>query len=417
MKKLITFAMIGALTLSNFGNVPFISAEETADTVVVEINETTFPDARVRTAVEEKADTDHNGKLEQSEIAALKSLYLYPFKDAADYDYDDSEVPIAKEYYTLDDFKVDLKGIEYLTSLTDLTLHFGGGTDMTKDEQKHLTKVSSFDSIYALTSLKKLAIYNADIAQISCDKLPELEKLTLYDLDNVKSLKPVGKKLKSLCVEDADKLTTLDMAKASVLKTLAVQNNDSLAKITFAKKNAAITRIQYTGNKNLKKLNLNTLTNLKTLLLDDPALTTMTITKCKKLSTLTINKAKKLKALDLGKNKNLKNFSAFDIAKISAFDLRNNNKLDFLWLEGKNVKTFRLGKNKIAFLTIINTNLKNIDLGKVNKKTLKDLNIAYNKKLKKINVRSFKNLESVTASQYTKVIKLKKTFKKTVVIN
>ena len=35
MKKLITFAMIGALTLSNFGNVSCIKAEESADPVVV----------------------------------------------------------------------------------------------------------------------------------------------------------------------------------------------------------------------------------------------------------------------------------------------------------------------------------------------------------------------------------------------
>lgn len=410
MKKLITFAMIGALTLSNFGNVPFIKAEESADPVVVEINETTFPDARVRAAVEDKADTDHNGKLEQSEITALNYLYLYPFKDSDDYDGDDdNENPVKPEYYTPDDFKIDLKGIEYLTSLTDLTLNFGGGTDMTEGNVKHLTKVSNFDSVYSLTSLKKLAIYNADMSEVSFDKFPDLEKLTLYDLDCVKNMKITNGKLKSLWVEGGNALTALNLSKASALKTLVVQNNDSLSKITFAKKDAAITRIQYTGNKNLKKLNLNMLTNLKTLILDDPALTTVTITKCKKLSTLTINEAKKLKALDLGKNKNLKNFSAFDIAKISDFNLRKNNKLDFLWLEGKNVKTFRLGKNKITFLRINNTNLKNIDLSKVNKNTLKDLNISDNKKLKKINVRSFKNLESVTASKYTKVIKRKKT--------
>lgn len=406
MKKQMTFVMIGALTLSLLGGVPTTKAEETTDPVVVEINETTFPDARLRANVAAKADTDHDGKLKQLEIAAVKKFSWYPFKNSDDYD---EENETEKEQYTQNDFVVDLKGMEYFTSLTELTLLFNGGVDQTVGQKAHLTKVKNFDCVYSLNSLKKLSIYNADLTSISTDKFSSLEKLSLYELDQIKTLKVNSKTIKSLWVEDSALLKTLDLTKASVLKTLVVESNDSLNKISFAKKNPTITKLQYRGNKKIKKLNLNALVKLKTLSLSKSNITALSVDKCKKLSVLTLEQMTKLKTLDLRKNKKLKEFYSDRTKKISVFDLQKNNQLESIWIAGANVKQIRLGKNKISYFRVNDTKLKKMDLSKVNKKTLKEINLYSNKNLKKVDVRAFKNLKTIIVSKNTKVMKRKGT--------
>lgn len=406
MKRQVTFAMISALTLSLLGGVPTTEAEETTDPIVVEINETTFPDARLRANVTAKVDTDHDGKLKQSEIDAVKKFSWYPFKNSDDYDEESESV---KEQYTQNDFVVDLKGMEYFNSLNELSLLFHGGVDQTVGQKAHLTKVKNFDCLYSLNSLKKLSIYNADLTSISTVKFSSLEKLTLYELDQIKTLKINSKTIRSLWVEDSASLKTLDLTKASALKTLVVQSNDSLNKVSFAKKNPAITKLQYRGNKKIKKLNLNALANLKTLFLSESNIKALSVDQCKKLSVLQLEQMPKLKTLNLRKNKKLKEFYSDCTKKISVFDLQKNNQLETLWIAGANVKQIRLGKNKISYFRVNDTKLKKMDLSKVNKKTLKEINLFSNKNLKKVDVRDFKKLKTIIVSKNTKVMKRKGT--------
>ena len=154
-------------------------------------------------------------------------------------------------------------------------------------------------------------------------------------------------------------------------------------------------------------MNLNALVNLKTLSLSKSNITALSVDKCKKLSVLTLEQMTKLKTLDLRKNKKLKEFYSDRTKKISVFDLQKNNQLESIWIAGANVKQIRLGKNKISYFRVNDTKLKKMDLSKVNKKTLKEINLYSNKNLKKVDVRAFKNLKTIIVSKNTKVMKRK----------
>jgi hypothetical protein len=99
----------------------------------VTIDETTFPDEKFRSYVEENCDTDGNGVLSSEEISAVQTIDV-----SGDYEY---------EIY-------NLQGIEYFTNLMELNCRGNSLTTLDVSQNTNLTELEC--GINKLTKLKVL---------------------------------------------------------------------------------------------------------------------------------------------------------------------------------------------------------------------------------------------------------------------
>ena len=175
----------------------------------IAISEDNF-DARICTYLSENYDSDSDGYID--DVSSVTIIYI-----------NDSTTPVAS-----------LKGIEKLTSLTDLTIKYGTFTEADLTVRPNLTKVSLFRcgnltsvNVTGLSNLKELLIddcYNVDTIS-GINNLPALTdlaiengKITSLDLTTSPNLTYVS--------VPGNGLTTLNVAGLSNLVTLRCGRNN-----------------------------------------------------------------------------------------------------------------------------------------------------------------------------------------------
>jgi len=209
----------------------------------VRINSTNFPDEYFRDYVSDYCDSNGDGKLSSTEIAAVKEIDLM---------YEGCE---------------SLKGVEYFTALEVL--------DVTENE---------------LTSLD--VSKNVNLRDLGC-AINSLARLDLTKNTKLESLSCSGNQLTSLDVSNNTQLEWLE-CQYNFLTSLDVTNNTQLTDLCFTSneissidlsKCIALESLECGGNR-LTQLNVTKLTKLTWLDCSENKLTSLDVSKCTKLEYL-----------------------------------------------------------------------------------------------------------------------------------
>ena len=235
MKRILSLALCLVLCLTLLPAVPASAAGGVA------IDETNFPDETFRSYVSYRFDTNGDGKLSSTEIGAAKQIGM-------DYDLDRSKV-------------TSLKGIEYLTELTDLQIAYSQITEL--DLSKN-TKLSWLDcSSCALPSLDFSS--NTELRYLNCGA----DELTALDLSK-------NTELETLYIMYSG-LTRLDLSNNAKLKTISVRYS-GLTKLSLSKQ-TELSSLSCEGIA-LTKLDLSSNTKLTNLYLAGTELKSLDVSMC-----------------------------------------------------------------------------------------------------------------------------------------
>ena len=204
MKKKI-FAGLSALALVL--SMPFIPASVLAENTAsdVKINETNFPDETFRGFVK-KFDKNSNGILSDTEVAVVTNINL-------------SGQGISS-----------LKGIEYFTSLIELSCSENQLVSLDLSQNKLLEKLECYSNqltslnVRNDTNLKILYCYNNQLTSLNLRNNTNLEKLYCYSNQLVSLDVSQDTALKEL-VCSSNQLTSLDISKNTALFKLNCPGN------------------------------------------------------------------------------------------------------------------------------------------------------------------------------------------------
>jgi len=271
--------------------------------------------------------------------------------------------------------------------------------------------VDSYDDEYILTfqSLKGLEyFYNLESFNCCTDGVKKI------DLSS-------NKKIKSIIMEDATGLTSINIKECKDLKNVYLCSNDLKnldvshnVKLESLSVYGKIGSVNLSNNKKLKKLelinnNIKTIdlknnTALEELNLDVNPIVNLDISKNKNLYKLSVQNCK-LSSLNLSKNIKLRKiFCGDDIFKaysnydktynsIRNLDLSHNKKLLYLYCSDNKIEKLDLSHNKkLKVVYAERNNIKKINLR--NLRSVKEI-ILNNNKLKKISLSSCKNLKEL----------------------
>lgn len=315
----------------------------TLDKLVVDINETNFPDDTFRKYVKE-FDRDKNEKLSIGEIAKVTTLYA---------DGKNGKGAIKS-----------LKGIEYFSALeklycynTQITeldvskntalVHLScGDTPLLKlniSENKALeyldfadTKITEFD-ISKNLNLKVLGCANTEVKKIEVTTNLNLEQLHIRNT-----------RIDQLDVTNNKKLTHLDCAKTNIT-SLNVSNNPALIHL-------------YCDNLGIDKLKVINNPNLTVLWCHETNIKELDISKNTALVTLECYKTK-LQNLDVSKNTELTTLSCSQ-TPIKELDVTMLSKLEYLYTWATDIKYLDVSQNpNLVTLDTPRTNLGYLDWG------------------------------------------------------
>lgn len=413
MKKIVKVLLVLGFGVLLFGAPLTAGAASAAETGDVKIDAAGFPDNFFREYVAEKFDTNKDGILQRAEAEAVTGIKILRFQEMDDQN--DETGQTKPHYYTEDEYAFNFKGIEKFTNLSKLELWMSGG--LTKNNAKYVVRLSNVDSLYKLKNLKILKITNTDMTSLDCSLLPKLENLYVSSFKNLKKINFKGcGNLKKIQLEGCQTLKTLDVSPLKSLTTLCLADVN-VGKIKYGKKNKSIKTLDIGGvsgalklnGKNPTSLNLSKLAGLKKLYIQKmKKLKKLDLSHNKNLRLLTVDECNKLTKVAPVKNKKLEEVSVWNDKKLKTLDLSANAKLKSLSIQGMKVKTIRLNKkNKLSCFRYAEAKLKSFNVKNINTKTLKQLQLFGNK-LKKINVRKYKKLESLDVDKGVKVIGQKK---------
>ena len=215
------------------------------DRSVVEINENNFPDYELRQYYVTPYDTNKNGWLEESEIAAVDSIRT-------------------------GERVADLTGIEYFTEITWLRCNYG-------------SKLKSVD-ISKNTKLREIQIWGTGITSIDLSHNTELEEFTLKGRGDVTS--DVG--LSEIDFSHNPKLTSVNLDN-NFIKTLDFSHNPELEFLGAS-------------NNGLESVNISACTKLQKVYLDHNSLTSLDLSNKPNLDDVLIGKNEKLRDLKIAGN-------------------------------------------------------------------------------------------------------------------
>ena len=251
----------------------------------VEINETTFPDAKFRSFVKENLDKNKDNILDAGEIAAVKMIEA-------------NNMGIKS-----------LEGVGFFTALETLKCWDNEltGLDLSKN-----------------TALKDLQCSNSKLQSLDLSQNPNLTKL--------------------YCGENP--LTTLDLSKNAKLKVLDcsgfANRRTKLTELDLSQ-NTALESLDCSINE-LKQLNVSGCTALKKLSCSSNQLTTLDVSKNVNLTFLNCG-SNQLTALDVSNNPKLEDLSC-DYNSLTLLDLSKNPELEILSCRKNGLTSLDLDANK-----------------------------------------------------------------------
>ncbi len=400
-KKLIVFLSAFALAVPmalNFTS-NIVKADEEAEATTVAINAKNFPDKVFREEVAKK-DYDKDNKLSEKELERVTYLSFYTWSDT-------------------DEKVKSLKGIEFFTELTNLTVYGQdiSALDLSKNTKLEKLSLNKCKSLKTLNLTKNTAITNLDcdecaLTTLTLKGLKSLERLSCYDNKNLSKLDlstntalkklniakckfstislAKNTKLEELTAYD-NVLTKLDLSKQTLLKKLDVDRNKDLTTLNIVK----CTKLEelHCSNCKLTALDVSKATLLKELSCRENQLTKLVVTNCKNLTeldcrnnlltALDISKCTKLEYLNCSENAiKALNFSAHTALQGLVC---NDNKLTALNLSKcTSLKTVNADSNKVLATVTLPTkapNLERLDF--------------YDNKISKINLSGCTNLQGI----------------------
>ena len=303
-------------------------AEETgasANAGDVAIDAKHFPEAGFREYVAATFDKDGNGILSAAEIKAAKEIRI-GYEEAGC-------TPVSCK---------NLKGVEYLVYLTELTCMGCGLTKLDVSKNTRLIYLNCCDNKLSSLNVSK----NTKLLEMSCDN----NRLTKLDVSK-------NTKLFGLYVP-YNKLSKLDVSKNTKLLGLGCAGNK--LKTLDLSKNKVLNWLDCGGNQ-LTKLDVSRNTKLAYLVCSENKLSTLDVSKNTKLTFLVCSK-NKLSALDVGKNVKLETLGLSQ-NKVKKLDVTRNTRLVFIDCFDNPLNKLDLSNNKkMNMLYAFYTNIKSIDI-------------------------------------------------------
>lgn len=297
---------------------------EKADTDVVAIDETNFPDENFREIVKE-FDTDENGSLSEDEIAAVTEIDCWPRGISS------------------------IKGIEYFMALTYLDCSSNQLTELDVSNNTRLTYLNcELNDITTLdvsknTALTELYCYGNQLTELNVNNTA-LEKLHCDD-----------NQLTALDVSDNTALTELDCSRNQITEL-------------DVSKNTALVRLECADNK-LTALDVSKNTELEILSCDSNKLKELDVRNCTELIDLycgndiyDFKNRNEIVSLDISNNTKLVNLGCYN-NKIEKLDVSNNNVLETVQCGGNKLTTFDISKcPDLRILQIHENQLTSLDI-------------------------------------------------------
>ncbi len=327
----------------------------------IAINATNFPNAAFREYVKQ-FDKDNNGYFSSSEIKRVLTIEL-----------------------TDNDRVTSLKGIEYFTALTNLTVSNDALTslDISKNTDLCILDCNN-NSISSLNVSKNTQLLvlscngnNISTLNLSCNKDLEM----LYCENNNLSSINISSNLNLIDFSISENpISTLDLSHNPKLEMLDCQSTNISTLNTSA--NPVLTWLSCCNCENLSSINVTKNPVLETLVASDTKLNSINVTKnykliflsvnCTSVSSLNVKNNSKLETLDCGETK----VSSIDLSKntaltslnishtlLSSLNVSNCKKLKDLSCDSTNISSLNISNNrKLEWLSIGNTNIQTIDI-------------------------------------------------------
>ena len=312
MRKRITSLLLTLAMLLSLLPTTALAASDVA------LDSTNFPDDNFRTYIGEKYDTDKNGSLSSTEIAAIKSL-----------DVSDKEIK-------------NLKGIEFFTEMDSLYCYKNQLTALDVSKNSKLTKLFCYQN--QLTELD--VSENPKLTMLRCD----FNLLTELDVSNNPELEGLN------C--SSNQLTALDVSKNSKLTGLYCDSNP-LTKLDVSK-NSKLTEL-YCYQNQLTALDVSQNPELKELACYYNELTALDVSRNTQLTYLNCTD-NQLTALDVSKNLALIELRCTD-NKLTALDVSKNLALKYLYCISNQLTELDVSKNpNLHWLFCYKNQLTSLDL-------------------------------------------------------
>lgn len=293
----------------------------------VDINNTTFPDAKFRNFVD--SISGNKGVLSQATIDAVTTFGA-----------------------GLNGLGVsDLTGLKYFTNLT--TLDCQNNPNLTSLDLSGNTKLQTiYTQKCAITSLD--FSNNPEMTYINCSTMKSLSSIEISKCTN----------LLQLYVPD-NKLTTLDVTNCTKLTDLSFYGNN-IASIDLSKNTALRTLLAF-NNAKLTSLDLTNNTSLTYLSVYSNNMTALDVSKLTKLQTLMCFK-NKLTKLDLSNNTVLQELSCYK-NQLTTLDLSKNTALIHLDCHSNQLESLTINPaddTKMTFISVYDNALSHINLSNFN---------------------------------------------------
>lgn len=275
----------------------------------IAINETNFPDENFRQFLTQKVSGGADGVFTPAEISNIKSM------------------EINHSLYAVEKRMTSIKGIEFFTALTSLSLY--SLEALTSADVRGLTNLTSFD---ASICRNMVSLNVSGLTNLTSIKVYGCYKLTSLDLSNLTSLSKVDCRnnsiLESINLDGCTSITSLD-ASYNILRSIDVSQ---LTNLSF---------LNVMQNK-LSSIDVSNNTKLTSLYCAANPLTTLDISNNTLLGTLDCSQCG-LTALDLSNNTRLSEIGCLDNA-ISSLDVSNQ----------RNLSKLNCGLNRLTSLDLSN---------------------------------------------------------------
>ena len=346
-----------------------------ADVAGLEINDTNFKDANLRSYLAQFADRNRDGYLSSSEIEALTSLYF------------------RGEKFT------NMSGIEYLTNLQRLEIINCYLPSMNLSKNTALQSVQCTDShltsltLGKLPALTELRCSNNQLTSLNVTGCPNLTllncssnqigSLNLSKCTALTTLSCSGNQLTTLNVRACTALTTLGCSE-NLLTTLDLQKNTALTNLYCEsnqfttldlRKNTALTKLQCRWNQ-LETLDLRKNTALTDVVCSWNQLTTLKFDENSKVRDLECDH-NKLTGINLSKMKSLKSLYCY-YNSLTTLDVSSCEALETLECQGNSLTELDVTHNlALKRLDVSYIGLTSIDLRK--NTALEDLDCSWNR--------------------------------------
>jgi len=338
--KVLSAALVFSLSFSTLFNSSNVSTK--AATTYSLNNSTYFKDANFRKLLKERADSNKDGFLSESEIKNFTVLEIWG----------DSRTAYEKEQVT------DLSGIEYLSNIQFVILNDVSLESVDFSKNKSLTNYMIFSS-----QMLKSAKFSSAATTIEISNCTGLRNVDLTSSTNLSKLTIGETNIRDLNLYYNNKIKNLETY-GTPIETINFSSNSELESL-------------YTSGSRIKNIDL---------------------TNCKKLTSLKIENKKENYLSTFKVNNDIITDLSFDYTDISSFNLFNYPELKTLSIKNdKNFNELIYGyKKSLKTLELENTNIRAVDISNFPCLTrlafvstpIKHIDLPSCKKLKVVDVRN-----------------------------